>query len=69
MTNQRWKRVKRGKFGRVSILSQHKTEYVISPYKWEVEYFYLDGMRDELAFENLNEAIESQTRFLRGGMP
>jgi hypothetical protein len=62
MTNTRWRRVKRGKFGRVSFL--HKNKKWTGG--WTVEYLYLDGVHKEGGYWRLRDALESQRRFLKG---
>lgn len=74
MTNQRWKRLKVGKFGRVSVLRRIKTGKNKWMTTWIVHYLYLDGMEQIVEFgegmgDGLGEALESQRRFLAGGKP
>ncbi len=66
MVNKRWRRVKRGKFGRVSILRKVGEGDLVG---WVVDYLCLDGMEKVEEFVNLNEALDSQRSFLRGGKP
>jgi hypothetical protein len=72
-TNKRWRRVKRGKYGRVSILYQwfRTRKPLWYDLGWKVEYWYLDGMRKTKVFNegHLGEALDSQRRFLAGGKP
>jgi hypothetical protein len=64
--NQRWKRLKRGRFGRMSVLFC-KREF--GNKFWQVEYWYLDGMHRSIGFGPMGMALNSQRSFLRGGKP
>lgn len=61
MTNKRWQRVKRGKFGRVSIVRMDK-EYGL----WTHQKFFLDGMHQVQVFVRLSRALNEQRKFLSG---
>jgi len=74
MVNKRWRRVKRGKFGRVSLLWRAKYGRNQAFTGWCVQYWYLDGVGKCKEFgdgigSGLKEALKSQRRFLAGGKP
>ncbi len=71
MVNKRWRRVKRGKFGRVSILRKYAgpNAKLWGKNAWRVEYLCLDGMEKTQTFGVLRWALDSQRSFLRGGKP
>ena len=62
MTNTRWKRLKHGKYGRMSILQQSRDDGL-----WDVWGWYLDGEMTLECYNSLKSAREAQQTFLRGG--